>query len=150
MSDDGLFSLNAPAGRKCFICNALLLSAVSFILYFCLNTFLKPNLINAEFVPIVNLTEVIVYIFLLFIGFSLFERRIYDIVGNRRSYLYNISVLTVFLDFLLHSFIILVQSNFFSSVPFGIANLIQLCNVFDMILLIISVMILLIPGKFNH
>lgn len=151
MSDESLFALNERAGRKVFICNSVILGIISVASTKIINLHIKPNIMNQSMVPAANIAEAVIYSFFLFLLVSLFERRIKDITNNEKNIVYKFSTSLCYISLLMHIYIYLCQSNLFSA-SFRAAeiNVMAMCNIFDMILLIMFIIICLIPGKFTH
>ncbi len=88
MSDDRLFASNNPIGRKWYFINLIILSIIFILTLFVFPTYIIPNTKTEIYYLISKIIMYFLYLIYLVTFFSLIDRRLYDITGNRDSIFY--------------------------------------------------------------
>ena len=92
MSDDRLFASNNAIGRKWYFLNIIILSVITIGTELLFEHYLVPNVRTEVYYYIASFIKYTLFLLYLITFFSLIDRRLYDITGDRRSTKYrNIS-----------------------------------------------------------
>ena len=92
MSDDRLFASNNAIGRKWYFLNIIILGIITIGTELVFEHYLIPNVKTEVYFYIGTFIKYTLYLIYLITFFSLIDRRLYDVTGDRRSNKYrNIS-----------------------------------------------------------
>lgn len=131
MSDDRLFASNNAIGRKWYFLNIIILAVITVVTELLFEHYLIPNVKTEIYFYIATFIKYTLFLLYLITFFSLIDRRLYDITGDRRSTKYrNISSIVCLAIFFQITVLVLPHTNFRAPLPLdmmqGIASILDL------------------------
>lgn len=131
MSDDRLFASNNAIGRKWYFLNIIILSVITVGTELLFEHYLIPNVKTEMYYYIANFIKYTLFLLYLITFFSLIDRRLYDITGDRRSTKYrNVSSIICLAIFFQITVLVLPFTNLRAPLPLdlmqGIASILDL------------------------
>lgn len=149
MSDDRLFASNNAIGRKWYFINIVILLIITAVTQVFFNSYIFTNVKSEEYLLIADIIRYFVYIVYLITFFSLVDRRLFDIAGDRRNRQYR-SVSGALSFCITFQLAILVLPFFKAGATLPLEALQQIAVFTDLIFLIIVFAIGFIRGTISN
>ncbi len=149
MSDDRLFASNNAIGRKWYFINIIILCVITAVTQVFFNNYIFTNVKSEEYLLIADIIRYFIYIVYLVTFFSLIDRRLFDIAGDRRNNKYK-SVSGILSFCIAFQLAILVLPFFKIGAALPLEVLQQLAIFTDLIFLIIVFAIGFIRGTISN
>lgn len=136
MSDDRLFASNNAIGRKWYFLNIIILSVITVGTELLFEHYLIPNVKTEIYYYIASFIKYTLFLLYLITFFSLIDRRLYDITGDRRSTKYrNISSIICLAIFFQITVLVLPYTSFRAPMPLSMMQ--EIASVLDLVFVII-------------
>ncbi len=149
MSDDRLFASNNAIGRKWYFINIIILCVITAVTQVFFSNYIFTNVKSEEYLLIADVIRYFVYIVYLITFFSLIDRRLFDIAGDRRNNRYKfVSGLLSFCIAFQFAILVLPFFKIAASLPFEALQ--QVAVFTDLIFLIIVFAIGFIRGTISN
>ena len=149
MGDNRLFASNHAIGKKWYFLNMILLFAIAYGTNWSFANYFIPNTTSETYAYIARFIEYFIYLIFVITFFSLLDRRLFDIAGDRRNESYK-SISSILKFCIFAQIVTFISANTKFTLPLPNEILHQLSYGFAILFVVIVVVLGLLKGNITE